>query len=133
MLGSPPIVFDIEGMKSTVAVQYPHSLTIALADLSRVSSRHGHAAYAISLALAGVTLAGSVFYKEISQTFGAHVFGLRAVTLWEGAFVVVALAWLAGTALGVLCLPQRGRLRTFGVSSIGMNLAAALLVASTMM
>ena len=122
---------DSEGMKST-AVQYPPSFTVALADLTRVSARYGHAAYATSLLLAGLALAGSIFYGEIRYTFGAHVFGVRAMTLWEAAFVLVALAWLMGTTLGVMCLPQRGRPRTFGVSSIGMNLAAALLVATTL-
>ena len=124
---------DNEGMKPT-AVQYLPSVTVALVDLSRAwSSRAGQAAYALSLALAGATLAGSVFYREITRTFGADVLGVRAATLWEGAFAVVALAWFVAMVLGLMCLPQKGRPRTFGVSSIGMNLAAALLVVCTVM
>lgn len=123
---------DIEGMKP-LAVQYPPSLSVVPIDLASASARFAPATYLVSLALAGITLAGSVCYQEITQTFGAQVLGLRAVTLWEGAFVIVALAWLAATLLGLMCLPLGGRPRTFGASSVGMNLAAALLVASTMM
>ena len=118
-------------MKSP-AVQYPSTLSIALADLARGSSRYGGTAYLLSLAVAGVTLAGSVFYKEISATFAADVLGVRGGTLWEGAFAVAVLAWLTAMALALMCLPQKGRPRTFGVSSIGMNLAAALLMACTL-
>lgn len=119
-------------MKSTTAVRFTPFLMFALPQLARGSSRHGRAAYLLSLAVAGLVLAGSVFYQDISETFGADVFGVRALTLWEGAFAVAALVWLAAMALGVMCLPQRGRPRTFGLSSIGMNLAAALLVACTL-
>ena len=117
-------------MKPT-AVQYPHSLNVAVSEFARASVRHGATAYTLSLALAAVTFAGSVFYKEISHTFAREVFGVRALMLWEGAFLVAALAWLAAMVLALMCLPQRGRARTFGVSSIGINLAAALLVACT--
>ena len=123
---------DNKGMKPT-AVQYPHSLNMALSELARVSSRHGVTAYTLSLLLAGVTFVGSVFYKEITHTFGRELFGVRALTLWEGAFFLAALAWLAAMVLAVMCLPQRGRARTFGVSSLGINLAAALLVACTLL
>lgn len=119
-------------MKSTTVVRYTPSLTFALPQLARGSSRHGRAAYLLSLAVAGLVLVGSVFYQDITETFGADVFGVRALTLWEAAFAVAALAWLAAITLGVMCLPQRGRPRTFGLSSIGMNLAAALLVACTL-
>ena len=114
------------------AVRYHPTLTFALPELARGSSRYGKAAYLLSLLIAGVTFAGAVFYKEISRTFGTHVFGMRASTLWEGAFAIAALAWLIAMGLGFWCLSQKGRQRTFGVASIGMNLAAALLVACTL-
>ena len=123
---------DISGMKPPPAVQYPLSLIASPTDLARASARFAPATYGMSLALAGLTLAGSICYQEITRTFGAHVFGLRAATLWEGVFVVVALAWFAATLLGLMCLPQRGRPRTFGALSVGMNLAAAVLTAATM-
>ena len=122
---------DNAGM-SSFAVHYPSSSSIALSDMAAATSRYGRTAYAISLALAAVVFAGTVFFQEISRTIGSHVLGLRVATLWDAAFVVVALAWLVGTALGMLCLAQPGRQRTYGACSIGMNLAAALLVASTM-
>jgi hypothetical protein len=119
-------------MKPTTAVRYTPSMTFAFPDLARASSRHGRVAYLLSLAVAGATFGGSVFYKEISQTFGGDVLGVRALTLWEGAFALAALAWLVAMGLGLLCVAQKGRPRTFGLSSIAMNLAAALLVVCTM-
>ena len=119
-------------MKPT-AVQYPHSLTMAVSEFARASARHGVTAYTLSLLLAGVTFVGSVFYKEITHTFGRELLGVRVLTLWEGLFLLAGVAWLAAMVLAVMCLPQRGRARTFGISSIGMNLAAALLVACTLL
>lgn len=119
-------------MKST-AVQYPSLTTLVFLGLARSSPRYGHAAYLLSLALAGAAFAGSVFYNDIVRTFGSHVLGVRAVAVWQGAFALAAVAWLVAMALGVFCLPKRGRLRALGLSSIGMNLAAALLVACTLM
>jgi hypothetical protein len=118
-------------MKPT-AVRYTPSMLFAMPAVARGTTRHGRTAYLLSLAVAGVTFAGSVFYQDISRTFGADVLGVRALTLWEAAFAVAALAWLVAMALGVMCLPQKGRPRTFGVTSIAMNLAAALLVACTL-
>lgn len=119
-------------MKPTAAVRYPTTFPIALPSFPRGFSRFGQTAYMLSLAIAGMALVGSVFYKEISRTFTAEVFGFRAVTLWETGFGVAVLAWLVAMTLSALCLPQKGRPRTFGVTSIGMNLAAALLVACTL-
>ncbi len=131
MVSGRPGWVDDEGMKST-AVRYPTTLTIAVADLARGSARYGRAAYGLSLVLAGVAFAGSVFYKEIRQTFRADVYGVNAGTLWEGVFGVFVLIWMAAMLLAALCLPQKGRARTLGVSSIAINLAAALLVACTL-
>jgi hypothetical protein len=123
---------DNKGMKPT-AVQYPHSLNVAVSELARASARHGVTAYTLSLVLAAATFVGSVFYKEIRYTFARELFGVPVLTLWEALFLVAALAWLAAMVLAVLCLPQRGRARTFGLSSLGINLAAALLVACTVL
>ena len=123
---------DNEGMKPT-AVQYPHSLNAAVSELARVSARHGVTAYTLSLLVAAVTFVGSVFYKEITHTFGRELLGVRVLTLWEGAFLLAGLAWLTAMVLALMCLPQRGRARTFGISSIGINLAAALLTACTLL
>ena len=123
---------DNIGMKPT-AVQYPHSLNAAVSEFARTATRHGVTAYTLSLLLAAVTFVGSVFYKEITHTFARELFGVRMLTLWEGLFFIAAVAWLAAMVLAVMCLPQGGRPRTFGVSSIGINLAAALLVACTLL
>ena len=123
---------DNEGMKPT-AVQYPHSLNVAVSEFARAATRHGVTAYTLSLLLAAATFFGSVFYKEITHTFARELFGVRVLTLWEALFLLAALAWLTAMVLAVMCLPQRGRARTFGVSSIGINLAAALLVACTLL
>jgi hypothetical protein len=117
-------------MKPT-AVQYPHSLNVAVSEFARTAARLGVTAYTLSLLLAALTFFGSVFYKEITHTFARELFGVRMLTLWEGLFLVAAVGWLAAMALAIMCLPQGGRPRTFGVSSIGINLAAALLVACT--
>lgn len=117
----------------TTAVQYPQPLTAAFSELARASARHGATAYALSLVLAGVTLLGSGFYKEITRTFGQHLLGMRAVTLWEAGFALCALVWLATTALGLLCIQQKGQTRKLGLASIGINIAAALLVACTVL
>ena len=119
-------------MKPT-SVQYPQALTIAISDLARASSRHGVTAYALSLTLAGLSLLGAIFHKEITHTFGRDFFGVRAVILWEGVFLVGAVVWLAAVALGLMTLPQKGRVRTFGVYSIAVNLAVALLAACTVL
>lgn len=132
MSGPARFMDDTDGMKP-IAVQFPPPLSVAPAEWTRASARYAPAAYLTSLALAGVTLVGSVFHREISGTFGSHVLGLRTAMLWEGAVAVVALGWFAATILGLLCLPLGGRPRAFGMSSVGMNLAAALLVASTVM
>ena len=123
---------DNIGMKPT-AVQYPHSLNVAVSEFARTSVRHGATAYTVSLILAALTFLGSVFYKEITHTFARELFGVRMLTLWEGLFLLAAVAWLAAMVLAVMCLPQPGRPRTFAVSSIGINLAAALLVACTVL
>lgn len=115
-----------------IAVQFPQPLTIAVSELARVSARHGVMAYATSLVLAALSLAGSFFYRDITHTFGREMAGIRAMTLWEGAFLVAAIAWLVAVALGLMCLPQKGRARTFGVYSIAINLAAATLAACTL-
>ncbi len=130
--GKSPDSADKEGMKST-AVQYSQPLTVAVSELARVSARHGVTAYALSLLLAAVTLLGSAFHAEIVQTFQRQLLGVRVATLWEAAFVVAALVWFAATLVGLLCLPQKGRVRSFGASSVGINLAAALLVACTLL
>jgi hypothetical protein len=120
-------------MKPT-AVQYPHSsLNVAVSELAEASARHGVTAYALSLVVAGVTFFGSAFYKEITHTFGRDLFGLRVGTIWQAAFLIAAVGWLAAVALGLMCLPQRGRARTFGITSLGINFAAALLVACTLL
>ncbi len=123
---------DKEGMKPT-AVQYPHPLTAAASELARVSARHGVTAYAVSLCLAAAALLGSAFYKEITHTFGRELLGVRMSSLWEAAFFATALVWLATMSLGMLCVPQRGRARTLGVSTLGVSLAAALLAACTLL
>ena len=127
-----PVLADNEGMKP-IAVQYPHSLNVAVSELARASARHGVTAYTLSLLLAALTFFGSVFYKEITHTFARELFGVRMLTLWEGLALLAAVGWLAAMVLAVMCLPQAGRSRTFGVSSIGINLAAALLVACTVL
>src|SRR5688572_1816343 len=116
---------------SSFAAHYPSRSSSAV-EFAAATSRYGRTAYATSLVLAAVVFAGSVFFKEISRTIGSHVLGLRVATLWDAAFVVVALAWFVGMALGALCIARPGRQRTYGACSIGMNLAAALLAASTM-
>jgi hypothetical protein len=121
-------------MKSSVAaaVQYPQPLTVAVSDFARVTPRHGVSAYASAVGLALLTLAGSSFLKEIRRTFGQHVFAIRAQTLWEAAFCVVAVAWLASLVLGVRCLSAKGRTRSLGAYSIAINITSALLVVCTM-
>ena len=121
-------------MKSSVvaaAVHYPQPLSVAVSDFARVSPRHGVSAYVSSIALALLTLVGSTFFKEIGRTFGHPVLGVRAVFYWEAAFCVLAVAWLASLALGVLCLSHKGRLRSLGAYSIAINIASALLVVCT--
>ena len=118
-------------MKSTV-VQFPQTLTVAVSELARASGRQGVTAYGLSLALAAVALAASFFYKEITHTFGRYVMGVRAVTLWESLLVVAAFLWLTSIALGLMSLPQKGRMRKFGAYSIAINLAAALLIVCTL-
>jgi hypothetical protein len=122
-------------MKSSVAaaVQYPQPLTVAVSDFARVSPRQGVHVYVSSLALALVTLVGSSFFKEIRRTFGQQFFGVSALTLWEAAFCVVAVAWLGSLVLGVTCLSRSGRVRTLGAYSIAINIASALLAICTMM
>src|SRR5688572_2820905 len=97
-------------MKPT-AVQYPSSLSIAVSELGRLSGRLGATAYTLSMLIAGVTLVGSVFYKEIAQTFGRYVLGVRAVTLWEAALVLGIVLWLASTVMGLLCVAHKDRTR----------------------
>jgi hypothetical protein len=123
---------DNDGMKPT-AVQYPHSLNVSVSEFARAATRHGVTAYTLSLLLAALTFFGSVFYKEIAHTFGRELLGVRVLTLWEGVFLLAGVAWLIAMVLAIMCLPQRGRPRTFGVSSIGINLAAALLTACTLL
>ena len=120
------------GMKPT-AVQYPHPLPMPFAEFARATTRHGFAAYALSLAVAAAALAASVFFREISDTFGRELMGVRAIMLWEAALLVVALVWLTGTGLALFCLPQKGRPRALGAWSIGINAAAALLVVVTLL
>jgi hypothetical protein len=122
-------------MKSSVAaaVHYPQPLTVAVSDFARVSPRHGVSAYVSSVALALLTLAGSSFFKEIRRTFAQHFFGVRAQSLWEAAFCVLAVAWLASLVVGMLCLSHKGRVRSLGAYSIAINIASALLVVCTMM
>jgi hypothetical protein len=119
-------------MKPT-AVQYPHTLNDAVSELADASARHGATAYTLSLALAAVAFFGSAFYKEISHTFGRELFGLRVLAIWESLFLIAAVLWFAAMVLSLMCLPQRGRTRSFGVSSLGINLAAALLMACTLL
>ena len=130
-MGSAPVSADKEGMKPT-AVQYPSSFAIALSELTRVSARLGATAYTLSMLIAGGTLVGSVFYKEISQTFGRYVLGVRAVTLWEAGLVMGIVLWLASTMMGLVCVAHKDRTRRLGLSSLGINLAAALLVVCTL-
>ena len=130
MSGFPTVAADNAGM-SSFAAQYPSSSSSAV-DVVAATSHYGRTAYATSLVLAAVVFAGSVFFQEISRTIGSHVLGLRVATLWDGAFVIVALAWLLGMAIALMCVARPGRQRTYGACSIGVNLAAALLVASTM-
>ena len=118
-------------MKPTV-VQFPQTLTVAVSELARASGRQGVTAYGLSLVLAAAALVSSVFYKEITHTFGREVMGVRAVTLWEGLLVVAAFVWLTSLTLGVLSVSQKGRMRKLGAYSIAINLAAALLVVSTL-
>jgi hypothetical protein len=122
-------------MKSSVAaaVHYPHPLTVSVSDFARVSPRHGVSAYVSSTALALLALVGSTFFKEIRRTFGQHVLGVHALVLWEAAFCVLAVAWLASLVLGVLCLSHKGRVRSLGAYSIAINISSALLVVCTMM
>jgi hypothetical protein len=121
-------------MKSSVAaaVQYPHSLSVGVSDFARVSPRHGVSAYASSVALALLTLLGSSFFKEIRRTFGQHFFGVQAQSLWEAAFCVLAVAWLASLALGIRCMSAKGRTRSLGAYSIAINISSTLLVVCTM-
>jgi hypothetical protein len=121
------------GAAVSAAVQYPQPLTIAVSDFARVSPRHGVTAYVSSIALALLTLAGSSFFKEIRRTFGQHVLGVRAQAMWEAAFCVLAVAWLASLVIGVLCLSHKGRVRSLGRYSIAINVSSALLVLCTMM
>jgi hypothetical protein len=124
-------------MKSSVAaataVQYPQSLTVAVSDFARVSPRQGVHAYVSSIVLALLTLGGSAFFKEIRRTFGQQLLGVRALVLWEAAFCVLAVAWLASLVLGLMCLSRPGRVRTLGAYAIAINIASALLVICTMM
>jgi hypothetical protein len=113
-------------MKPT-AVQFSQALTVAISEYTRASGRQGATAYGLSLVLAALALAGSIFYKEITYTFGRHVMGVRAVTLWEGLVLVAAFLWLTSMALGLLCVPQKGRMRKLGAYSIAINLATAML------
>jgi hypothetical protein len=117
---------------SSFAVRYPSPSNIALAGIARASSGSGRTAYALSLVLAAVVFGGTVFFREMTRSIGSHAFGLRAATLWDGAFVIVAVAWVVSMALGVMCLARPGRQRTYGACSVGINLAVAMLVASTM-
>ena len=64
--------------------------------------------------LALLTLVGSSFFKEIRRTFGQHVLGMRALTLWEAAFCVLAVAWAASLVIGALCLSHKQRTRSLG-------------------
>ena len=123
---------DEYGMKSTV-VQFSQSLTVAASEMPRASGRQGVTAYVRSLALAVVALTGSIFYKEITYTFGREVIGVRAVTLWQVLLLLVALVWLTSIALGVLSVLQKGPMRKFGGYSIAVNLAAALLAICTLL
>jgi hypothetical protein len=123
---------DNNGMKST-AVQFPQPFSVAVSEIARVSAKHGSTAYALSLICAGAAFFASVFYKEISHTFGYSAFGVRAATVWHAVFFAGFFAWVAATLLALLCLPQRGRTRTYALSSLGMNFAAAVLLAVTML
>jgi hypothetical protein len=120
---------------TSAAVQYPQPLTLALSDFARraTAARNGPTAYALSLLLAAVTLAGSMFYKDITHSFTAHLMGVSVSTLWHAAFYATTGLWLTGTLLALLCAAQKGRTRTFGVYSIAMNIAAATLAACTML
>jgi formate hydrogenlyase subunit 3/multisubunit Na+/H+ antiporter MnhD subunit len=120
-------------MKSIVAVRYPQPLSIVVSDFARVSPRHGVAAYGSSVVLALVTLVGSSFFRELRRTFGQHVFGVRVLAVWETAFCVLAVAWLASIVVGVLCLSHRGRTRSLGAYSVAINISTALLVLCTML
>jgi hypothetical protein len=117
-------------MKPT-AVQFPQSLTIVWTDFARPTAKHGAVAYALSLILAVAVLAGSVFYREIADTFGRELGGVRVATLWQLSLYVAGLVWLGALGLGLVCLSQKGRARTLGAYSIAVNIAAALLVACT--
>ena len=130
-MGTAPVSADKEGMKPT-AVQYPSSLSLVISEFGRVSARLGGAAYAISLLIAGVTLVGSCFYQEITHTFGRYILGMRAGTLWEAGLVLCIVVWLTSTVFGFICVAQKGRTRRLGLSSLGINLAAALLVVCTL-
>lgn len=122
-------------MKSSVAaaVQYPQSLSVAVSDFARVSPRQGLHAYVSAIALALLTLIGSSFFKEIRRSFGQQFFGVRALTLWEAAFCILAVGWLASLVLGLMCLSHKGRIRTLGAYAIAINIASALLVLCTML
>src|SRR5687767_3041121 len=114
-------------MKPT-AVRYPQSLTTFVTlDFARASTWHGAVGYALSMGLAAVALAGSFFHREITDTFGRELFGVRAVTCWQALLLVAALVWVTAMGLGVFCLPQKGRTRTFGAYSLGISVAAGLL------
>jgi hypothetical protein len=122
---------DKQGMKPT-AVQYSNPFAVIVSELARISARHGVTAYALSLMVAFAALLASVFHQEIARSFGREVLGVRVVTIWEAAFVVGVLVWAAATVLGTLCVPQKGRTRSFGISTVGINVAAAIFVACTM-
>jgi hypothetical protein len=48
-------------------------------------------------------------------------------------FLIAAMLWLGAMALGLLCMPQKGHVRKLGVLSMGINIAAAVLVACTIL
>lgn len=117
----------------TTAVQFPQPFSVAVSEIARVSAKHGSTAYALSMICAAAAFLASVFYKEITHTFGYSYFGVRVSTVWHAVFFAGFFAWCAATVLALLCLPQRGRTRTYGMSSLGINFAAAVLLAVTML
>jgi hypothetical protein len=131
-VGKSADLADKQGMK-TSAVSYPQSLAVAVSEATRVSPRHGVTAYGLSLFLAAAALLTSVFFKEITHTYTQHFMGLPASVVWRGAFFTGALLWVISSVLAGACVPQKGLTRRFGVCSIGINLAAALLAACTLL
>lgn len=119
---------DKQDMK-TPAVSYAQSLAAAVSDAARITPRHGGTAYGLSVFLAIATLIASIFFKEITHTYGQDFMGFSAAAFWRGMFLAGALLWVISTVLGLLCMPQEGLTRRLGTCSVSINVAAAILAA----